>query len=290
VVAGFASAPYALYHFNRFTAYGLAANLIAVPLTSIWVMPWAVVAYPLFLFGWESFALVPMGWGVDAILAIAKIVAGWDGAVALFPAMPVWGLVAATLGGAWLCLWQTRWRLAGIPVLVLGLASIATARTPDVLISGDAKLIAVRDAGGLLQVSSARAARLTRETWLRRAGQEEAETWPKGGISADGRLMCDPQGCVYRVQDQLIALARDAGALAEDCRRATVVIATIPVRRSCPSAQIVIDRFALWRDGGHALWVDGDSVRVASVRAERGQRPWVIGLPARRERNARSDE
>jgi competence protein ComEC len=204
--------------------------------------------------------------------------------------MPVWGLVAATLGGAWLCLWQTRWRLAGIPVRVLGLASIATARTPDVLISGDAKLIAVRDAGGLLQVSSARAARLTRETWLRRAGQEEAETWPKGGISADGRLMCDPQGCVYRVQDQLIALARDAGALAEDCRRATVVIATIPVRRSCPSAQIVIDRFALWRDGGHALWVDGDSVRVASVRAERGQRPWVIGLPARRERNARSDE
>ena len=41
LVASLATTPYALYHFNRFAAYGLIANLIAVPLTSIWVMPWA---------------------------------------------------------------------------------------------------------------------------------------------------------------------------------------------------------------------------------------------------------
>jgi competence protein ComEC len=205
--------------------------------------------------------------------------------------MPVWGLVMTTLGGAWLCLWQARWRLAGIPLIVCGLASIATVRTPDVLIAGDAKLIAVRDAGGLLQVSSPGTARLTRETWLRRAGQDDAEAWPKSGASADGRLVCDPQGCIYRVQDQIVALVRDASALAEDCRHAAIVVATIPARRICPSARVVVDRFALWRDGGHALWIDGDNVRVASVRAERGHRPWVAGLPKlRRERAIRSGE
>lgn len=282
IIAGFASAPYALYHFNRFTAYGLAANFVAVPLTSVWVMPWAVVAFLLFPFGLERFALVPMGWGCEAVIWIAREVAGWGGAVALFPAMPMWGLVLATLGGLWLCLWQTRWRAAGLPVAIVGLLSVAVARPPDVLISADAKLIAVRGADGLLEVSARRAAKLTRETWLRRAGQEGADAWPTAGTTADGRLTCDALGCIYKVADQVVALVRHEEALPEDCRRATVVVATVPVRRTCPSASLVVDRFSLWRDGGHAIWLDRGSARDVSVREARGDRLWVPPPPSPR--------
>jgi competence protein ComEC len=38
---------------------------------------------------------------------------------------------------------------------------------------------------------------------------------------------------------------------------------------------VVIDRFDLWRRGGHALWLSPDGVRVETVRAHRGERPWV---------------
>lgn len=279
LVAGFASAPYALYHFNRFAAFGVVANLLAVPITSLWVMPWAVLAFPLYLLGLEEYALGPMGWGVDAILLIAEYVAGWGGAVALFPAMPAWGLAVVTLGGLWLCLWRARWRLAGLPLIVIGLLSVATQRVPDVLVSGDARLIAVRGADGLLQLSTTRAGRLTRETWLRRAGQDEALAWPTQGASEDGRLSCDPAGCLYKAAGQVVAIVREPSALAEDCRVAGVVVATIPVRRACPSAQAVIDRFALWREGGHAIWLDADGVTVESVRQVRGERPWVAPLP-----------
>ncbi|HEX9461910.1 MAG TPA: ComEC/Rec2 family competence protein [Alphaproteobacteria bacterium] len=282
IIAGFASAPYALYHFNRFTLYGLAANLLAVPLTSVWVMPWAVLAFLLFPFGLERLALVPLGWGCDLILVIGREVAGWNGAVALFPAMPVWGLAMTSLGGLWLCLWKTRWRVAGLPIVLLGLSSIALERSPDVLISGDAKLLAVRGADGLLEVSAQRASKLTRETWLRRAGQDQAEPWPSAGTSGDGALTCDPLGCIYRVRGQVVALVRDPAALAEDCLAASVVVATVPVRRACPSAQVVVDRFSVWRDGGHAIWLDPSGTRVESVRAARGERPWVPGLPSPR--------
>ena len=286
LVAGFASAPYALYHFNRFTLYGLAANLVAIPLTSFWIMPWAVLAFLLFPLGLERLALVPLGWGCDWLLVIGQTVAGWDGAVALFPAMPVWGLVTATLGGLWLCLWQTRWRVAGIPLVLLGLASIGVERIPDVLIAGDAKLVGVRGADGLLELSAQRAAKLTRETWLRRAGQDQAERWPTAGTDADGRLTCDPLGCIYKARGQTVALVREPAALAEDCLAATVVVATVPVRRACPSAQVVIDRFSVWRDGGHALWLDPSGVRVTSVREARGDRPWVAAVPSPRRRAA----
>ncbi len=236
LVAGFASAPYALYHFNRFAAFGLIANLIAVPLTGIWVMPLAVAAALLWPLGLQDWALVPMGWGVEGIILVAEKVAGWGGAVALLPAMPVWGLIAVTLGGLWLCLWQTRWRLAGVPVLLLGVLSIAFARGPDVLVSGDGKLVAVRGADGLLQLSSDRAAPLTRDSWLRRAGQEEMALWPSEGASVDGRLVCDPAGCLYRARGQIVALVRDPAALGEDCGAASVVVAVVPVRRKCASA------------------------------------------------------
>lgn len=285
LAATLATAPYALYHFNRFAAFGIVANLIAVPLTGIWVMPWAVLVFLLLPFGLESWALIPMGWGCEAIVAVAREVAGWGGGAGLWPAMPIWGLIAVTIGGAWLCLWRQRWRLAGIPLVLLGLASAAFVRAPDILVSADARLLAVRGADGMLQLSTDRAARIARETWLRRAGQAEPPAvWPRAGQSADGMLSCDAASCLYRTRGQVAALVRDVSALTEDCQHADVVVATVPVRRRCPSAGLVIDRFSLWRDGGHALWLDADSVRVESVRASRGERPWVPPLPAPRNR------
>ena len=122
----------------------------------------------------------------DAVSEVSEVFeVRWDGAVALLPEMPVWGLVAVTLGGLWLCLWTARWRLAGVPLIAVGLASVALHRGPDILVSADARLVAVRGADGLLQLSEARASRLTRESWLRRAGQEDATTWPQAGASAD---------------------------------------------------------------------------------------------------------
>lgn len=61
LVAGLATAPFAAYHFNRFTVYGLLANMLAIPLTGIVVMPCAVAAFILMPFGQEWLALLPMG-------------------------------------------------------------------------------------------------------------------------------------------------------------------------------------------------------------------------------------
>ena len=60
LVAGMATAPFAVYHFNRFADYGLAANLIAVPVTALWTMPRALVAFALMALGPETLARAPM--------------------------------------------------------------------------------------------------------------------------------------------------------------------------------------------------------------------------------------
>lgn len=292
LVATAATAPFAVYHFNRFAAYGLAANMIAIPLSSFWVMPWAVAAFALMPFGLEAFALVPMGLGVEAIIGIADVVAGWPGAATVMPSMPLWGLVVAALGGLWLCLWRRPWRFAGAAFVLAGMMSAAFTRPPDVLADGDGRLLAVRTADGGLAVSSPRAARLSRETWLRLSGLEEGEftAWPKAGEADDsGRLRCDASGCIVRAHGRAVAIVRDRAALLEDCALADVVLSLVPARRLCAGfgRATVVDRADLRAGGAHAIWIGADGIEIKAANATRGDRPWVLKPRAFSNRYAR---
>ena len=192
LVASLATAPFALYHFNRPAIYGVAANLAAVPLTSVWVMPWAVAAVMLMPFGLESWALIPMGWGIDGIRIIADTVAGWPGAAQPLPAMPLMGLLTVVAGGLWLCLWRRRWRLLGVPLMLLGLLGALFVRQPDVLVSEEGDLMAVQDGSGGYALSSLTRAGFERDIWLRRAGLERGQSWPAEGYGAGRRLSGQP--------------------------------------------------------------------------------------------------
>lgn len=282
LIATLATGPYSIYHFNRIACYGVIANMIAVPLTGLWIMPWAVLAVILMPFGAEQAALIPMGWGIDAIIGIAHGIAGWPGAVSVVPTLPVGGLALVTLGGLWLCLWQRRWRFGGLPVIAAGLAAIFLVRPPDLLIAGDGSLFAVADADGRLLLSRADADEFVTDTWLRRAGTDEPVSLPVIGPGAGGRLACDSLGCIYRVHGRAIALVQQPMALLEDCDAVDFVVSFEPVRMPCNSGLGVIDRFDLWRNGAYAIWVGEDgSVETRSVRQVRGDRPWVIE-PGRR--------
>lgn len=277
VIANAATAPLLVYHFNRFATYGLIANLVAVPLTALFIMPWSLLAFALMPFGLERIALVPMGWGVAVLDWIAKLASGWPHAVFNLPAMPAASIVAIAIGGIWLCLWQRRWHYAGLPVIAAGLTIWALSRPPDILVDEDAKLVAVRAAGGGMMLSSQRAAKLHADSWVRRAGGEAPEPWQDEGTSADGRLSCDSLGCLYRARGQVAALVFTEAALTEDCEVVGVVVSLVPVRRRCAGPEVVIDRFDLWRYGGHAIWLDPGGATVATVREWQGARPWVAG-------------
>ena len=113
VIAIAATTPFAAYHFNRFSLYGLVANMIAVPLTDLWIMPWALAVLALMPFGLERWALEPMVWGVQVMIDVAREVASWPSAVIAMPTMPTSALVLITLGGLWLFIWRRRVRLLG---------------------------------------------------------------------------------------------------------------------------------------------------------------------------------
>ncbi|MEO1190145.1 MAG: ComEC/Rec2 family competence protein [Pseudomonadota bacterium] len=279
LIAGLATAPFAAYHFHRLATYGLLANLIAVPLTAFWIMPWCLLVYLLLPFGLQGLAFEPLSWGLSILNGVALEVAELPGALVHLPAMPLWGLAAIALGGLWLCLWRTRWRLLGLAVLLAGCLSGLTYRAPDILITADQRLIALAGPDEQLWLSTRRVGRFSADLWLRRRAQASADTWAEAEAGGETWLRCDSLGCRYRHDGGLAALALRPEALREDCTGVDLLIARSPVPRDCLRSGQVLDRFDFWRNGGHAVWLSVGEVRIDSVAQARGNRPWS---PARR--------
>jgi competence protein ComEC len=275
IVSTIANAPFSAYHFDRIALFGIAANLVAVPLCGILIMPAAVIAMLLLPFGLDWIGFVPMGWGIDIIIATAANVAQWPGSVINVPAMPVWSLALITLGALWLFLWLQIWRWWGLGLVAAGILLAILTPPPDLLISGDGKLAAIRSEEGRLLLS--RGARgIVAESWVARAGGEAPATFAAVAQQPGGPLACDEEGCVYRAEGQVIALARTRRAFIDDCRRASLLVALVPLRQPCPSPHLVIDRFDLWRNGSYAIWLRKSGVEMVSDRQRRGLRPWSL--------------
>ncbi|PCI42024.1 MAG: metal-binding protein [Rhodospirillaceae bacterium] len=294
LVAGLATAVFAAFHFNRVADFSLLANLVAVPITALWIMPWAVVAYALMPLGLESLGLTPMGWGVDVVLATANWVAHLPGAVSAVPAFPLWGLVVVSLSGLWVAIWSGRWRFLGVPMAALGLSSMLWSVSPDVLIDSTGKLVATKTQTGGYTVSTLRAKKFERDVWLRRAGLMVADGhWKnlKPSFSqkpSQVKLACDALGCLYVNGRQTIAFAKTPEALSEDCEQAQVLVGLDDFGRedfACKS-KLVIRYQDLKKNGAHALYFintenktgspENATVRVETVRELRGNRPWVL--------------
>lgn len=279
LIAGVATAPFTLHHFETVPLYGLLANLFAVPLTAMLVMPLAIASLLAMPVGWEAPPLWLMGQGIEAVLRVADSVAALEGAVLRLPAMAPWGFVACVLGGLWLCLWRRPWRFAGVLPLLLGLASSAWTAPPDLVLSGDGRLLAVQARDGALLFNSRRVNRFSAEQWLGRAGLAVGERLPRAGDGGRPEIACDDLACVLTRGGLEVVVVFEGEALEEDCRRADLLLAVIPVPAGCAEGadrpREVIDRHDLRRHGGLALWLDSEGrYRLRRVADQRGDRPW----------------
>jgi competence protein ComEC len=275
MIGGFATAPYAAAHFNRFADYGLLANLMTVPVMGAIIMPMGAMAALMAPFGLAGLPLWVMEQGARWILFVAHWIAGLEGSVTAIPEPGPWVLPILTLGAIWVVLWHGRARLLGVVPILAAFALWFSADRPDLLISGDGKLLGLAGPEGRA-LSAARGGGFAAETWLENDGDLAGQK-----LAADRSGFTGPRGERWFDMAGLTAVSLTGKAALEKldlaCGKAGLVIVadwadTVP--KGCP----VIDMNVLRGTGPLAVWNERGGLRIEPTRT--ATRLW--SPPARR--------
>ena len=277
--------PIGLFHFHRSGIYGALANLVAIPLTTSVVMPLIALALALDVVGAGFPAWWLAGKSLDLMIAMAHWVSAQPGAVKTLPSMGAGRLVLFMAGGLWLALWQGRVRYLGLVPMIIGAASLALLRPPDLLVSNDGRHVAItRGSGELLMLRGAREGYARDNLTELAGGQRQVLAMAEAPGARCNQDFCaidlERGGRVWRL---LLSRGRDfvpVPALAAACERADIVISDRRLPRACRPRWLRADRALLSRTGG--LTIDLAHGTVTSVAQTQGDHGWWRGGESQR--------
>jgi len=288
LVAGLATGLFSAHHFHRVATGGLLANLLAMPLVTLVVMPAGLVAMLLMPLGLDAWPLLLMGQGLEAVVAVANDVQALGGDVSVGQ-IPLQSTLIAGTGFVILTLLRSWLRLAGIVLIGAGFAlatPLFAGAGPDILISEKGDLVGLVDRTGLAS-NTARPSDFVFSQWrtamrgvphrppatvpqLMPDTRPDPEMPPHGGVldqllmsaaAQPSRFHCASRGICAAFHANAVVVAIDEPALiGAACDRADLVVVSIPVYLgACRSGATLVTSRTLRRTGSLAISVRQDN-------------------------------
>jgi competence protein ComEC len=275
----FALMPFALYHFHKAGLFGVAANLVAIPLTTFVIMPLEAAALFLDLAGLGKPFWWAAGQALNGLLWVAHAVASARGAVATLPSMSAWSFGLMVLGGLWLCVWTSRARLFGLAPFAVGAFAASISSAPDLLVTGDGRHLAIVSPEGMPMMLRDRSGDFMRDLMSEASGFDEEP----GLLAAAPDSSCSRDACVsivrkdgreFRVLATRTATRIEWQSLVKACAKVDIAVSDRWLPRSCKPRWLKLDRKALEATGGIAIYLD-DVPRVETVAERLASHPWA---------------
>lgn len=268
LIAGAATLLFSAYHFQQTSPLSVLGNVLALPFVGLVIMPFGALSVLLMPFNVEAPALLLMGWGIDRMVDVAELVAGWSAGITGNPLLSGWTLVCGLGALAWFSFFENRWRLLGPAVAAALILTLGFDSRPDVLISDTTQAVAVRDGDGMA-LATGRTGSFAVDVWSQNYQTEIA------AVHSGAR--CDSLGCIVETPDYSIAIIANAAAFAEDCGAHDLVIARVYAPANCNPDGVYIGPSELRHGGVHWLHWDKNAGRF-DVRPAipNSTRPWRV--------------
>jgi competence protein ComEC len=277
-VAGLATGPFSMQHFNRVSMWGLVSNLLVAPISSFLMMPALALGAALTPLGLGDGPLAAASLGISLMNRIAHAAANAPHAVMTVASAPAWTLPAAFLGILWLCLWKGRLRWAGLP-FALAVALVPRPSTPDLWIAADGAAAAVR-IGDQAVLFRPDVKRFAAELWARRRGLAPTENeTPRDAVFDCDRWSCAPGSSGGGPSVAMVWSKKPVAAdrLTALCARAEVVIIRGDADPAVCPRGVVLTASDFERGGSAELYRRNSGWRVVWAQHLRGRRPWSWG-------------
>ena len=274
IFATLATASFMAAEFHELSPYVFVGNPLTLAMIEFFAVPGALLGTFLYPLGLDAPVWHWVGWGIDAVLWVAKILGGAPLSTLHLPAFAPWALPCFALALLSTVIWRTALlRCTAVPFLMLGLAGALAGPREDVFVAPTGDALAIRGTDGRLGTLG-RASTFTAEQWLRADGDSrDADALGRSALVLPGGR-CDRLGCTAPLPGGGVAsLVTEASAFAEDCRRADILVTPLVAPSPCAAA-LVIDRIALERSGAVALRHVGGGWRRRDALAVGEDRPW----------------
>lgn len=281
IIAGAATTPFAIYHFGHYTQYGIISNAVAIPVTSVLIMPAGFLALLLMPVGLDGPAFWLMGEGIKFVVFWAEFVTSLPAAHFNVPSISDHALGIITIGGLWLCFWQKSIRLLGVIIILAGIVwSLIDVDYPDLVVEGNGKLFAIRTETGEYAFSDRRRARYSRDIWQRLLGMPDKAMIIMEIQKDDQRTNCSENACTYNKYGRKMVVFTGTTILETEienyCNDADVVVILHSADNPCKNTGAVfVGANELSQSGSHVVYITNTGVSVKTVKEERGKRPWT---------------
>lgn len=264
-VAGLATAPFGAGHFNVLSHYGLLANIVAVPVMGLVVVPSIVLALCLAPFGLEEFGLVILNFGLSWILFVATWVASLPNATSAVPSPGAWVLPLLAIGALFVILWQGRLRWLGLIPVMCSFVFWADGQRPKVLISSNGGLVGVLMPEGRA-LSREKGQGYTARHWLTGDGDSvqqdsAAGRWPAFDSSAGlKRTQVGGYNLVH-------VIGKRGTGILSDCKAEDLIVSNVALELAGPCR--VLQPSVFRHTGSIRLEADGTLVTAADLAGDR---------------------
>ena len=273
LIAQFAVAPFALYHFQAISLLGIIANVLVLPVISLLVMPLLLVS--LVFSGLGMFEVT--GWllelSLSAVLSVAEGVAALPYSTARVMPLGDGAFALLVCAFAVLVIYRSK---AGVLIATAAVFVSILIPAPDrasVLISTSGKIVAISD-GQKMFVSGGRKNSFRHRAWRQYWALDPDET------SQPLEKKCHKRNCRYRIiGERYLSYASSLGSVRELCAAGDYMIVPRRYRRYCRGAGLVVTIEELTVKGplGLAIGDDGEAILLwsnsaATVRTYRKRR------------------
>ena len=278
LIAGTATAFLSAWHFHQIAPLGLVANLLAMPVVTILVMPLALLSVLLMPYGLEGLVLQPLGLALELVVDIARRVEeiSPQEQTGLLPRsfLPLF-----LCGFMFLCILKTWLRLFGIIAVAMCLAMISVdAQTPDIIVSENGRAIAVKNRDEDLFLLYPRRNRFVSDIWLKAWGGSR-----KTGLEGFSAENCNKDSClVDLVSGHKMSLIYDPALLENACAQSDILIAPRLWWARCKGAvkpKLVLTRYDFEQFGTHALYLKEVTLLSTTSTARQGEIRVETSLP-----------
>ena len=251
LIATLATLPYTLYHFATFSPYAVLSNVLAAPIIGFIIMPFVFISLLLYPFHLSFAPLKIAGFGIALLNKLTAAVSNLPQMGTTLPPLPTSFLILCTIGGLWICLLRQKERFFGFVFIAAAFVSCLFIQTPDAYYTSDGKTVALSSENKKeLIIFSKR--KNDFKTEILAQGFQKVKNFNHLQTLKNKSLICNKSSCTLK------------GTFTFDLN-GNLFFGTQKINAKT--------------DLGGAVYLNGKTPRIETIRDHIGFRPWNTNLP-----------